>query len=121
MSLEASDLPGRLPENVVHFAGALRRAGLPVGTSETRSAVEALAATGFSHKADFHAALRAVMVTKASQLDLFDQVFALFWRDPEILEKMMHTLSPLQRGEARPPPPPEAAQRRASGRDRGAG
>ncbi len=113
MTGAALDLPGRLPENVVHFAQALRRAGINVGAAETRTAIEALTATGFRHRADFHAALRAVMVTRASQLDLFDQVFALFWRDPEILEKMMHTLSPLQRGDG-VPPPPAAAERRAS-------
>ena len=34
---------GRLADNIVHFARALRKAGVPVGTSQVRDAVRAAA------------------------------------------------------------------------------
>ncbi len=40
------DAQGRMAENVVHFARALRAGGLPVGTDRAMAAVEAVAAAG---------------------------------------------------------------------------
>jgi uncharacterized protein with von Willebrand factor type A (vWA) domain len=73
---------GMLARNVVHFARLLRRTGLPVGPAETLAAVTSLGCIDIGEHAAFHAALRAVMVHRHEHQDLFDQAFALFWRQP---------------------------------------
>ncbi|MEM9165244.1 MAG: VWA domain-containing protein, partial [Cyanobacteria bacterium P01_F01_bin.4] len=103
---------GRLVENIVHFVQALRKAGLPVGTAQVETAIRAVEAVGFSHRVDFYHILRATLITRADHLEVYHQVFSMFWRDPEFLEGLMHMLSPMLRDDA-PPPPPAAARRRA--------
>ena len=107
-----SGTEGRLPANIVHFARALRRAGVRVGPAQVVSAIEAVAVAGFARKSDFYHILRATMLCRAEDFEAFDQVFALFWRDPEFIEKMIHLMSPLLRKEAEARRP-EAAARRA--------
>ncbi len=53
-----------LAHNVIEFGRLLRRAGLPVGP------------------ADMLAALRATLIHRHEQHEVFDQAFDLFWRDP---------------------------------------
>ncbi|SFP23401.1 vWA domain-containing protein [Tranquillimonas alkanivorans] len=103
---------GRLVENIVHFGRALRKAGLRVGTAQVETAVRAVEAAGFSRRTDFYHTLRATMVTRAEDLETFHQVFAMFWRDPDFLQTMMHLLSPQLRQDARQPKD-DAARRRA--------
>ena len=44
--------------------------------------------------------LHAVFVNRRDQRELFDQCFHIFWRDPQLLERMMHLLLPqLEAGE----------------------
>jgi uncharacterized protein with von Willebrand factor type A (vWA) domain len=95
-----SETEGRLPANIVHFARALRRAGVRVGPAQVVAAIEAVAVAGFARKSDFYHILRATMLCRAEDFEAFDQVFALFWRDPEFIEKMIHLMSPLLRKEA---------------------
>ena len=104
---------GRLPDNIVHFTRALRRAGVRIGTSQVEDAVRAVQMAGFTSKRDFYHTLRACLITRAEHLALFDQTFAMFWRDPEFLEAMLHLLSPTLRKDmekARPKP----SERRAA-------
>ncbi|MEN0068097.1 MAG: VWA domain-containing protein [Myxococcota bacterium] len=77
-----SELGGRLAENVVHFAGFLRRAGLPVGTAQVLDAVEALQLIGLGHRTEVFAALRGVFVSRREHDELFALGFDTFWRDP---------------------------------------
>lgn len=88
----------RLAENVVHFARALRAGGLPVGTDRAMAAVQAVAAAGFSDRGDFHAALRACLISRPEHRVLFDQAFRLFWRDPRFHDHMMGLIAPMVRG-----------------------
>ncbi len=69
--------------NVMHFTRLLRRAGLPVGPAETVAAAEALTHVDLSDRQVAQAALRAVMVRRHEHQPLFDQAFALFWRNPD--------------------------------------
>ena len=50
MSSAALPEQGRLPENITHFARALRRAGLPVGPGHIADAIRAVAAVGFAER-----------------------------------------------------------------------
>jgi len=99
---EAPPLPlpddPRLVENLTHFARALRRAGLPVGPGRVLTAIEAVAAAGFSRKIDFYWVLHACFVSRPEERQVFNQVFRLFWRDPRYMEHMMSLLLPAMRG-----------------------
>ncbi len=88
------DTPGRLADNIAHFARALRKAGVPVGPAHILNAVHAVEAAGFSKREDFYFTLRACLVTRRDQIPLFDQCFRMFWRDPQFIEKMMGALMP---------------------------
>lgn len=78
-----SDSAGTLAINVMHFARLLRRAGLPVGPSETIGAATALAHIDIGNRHSVQAALRAVMVHRHEHCEVFDQAFSLFWRNPD--------------------------------------
>ncbi len=73
---------GALAANVLEFARLLRRAGLPVGPADMLAAVSALDHTGIASRADVRTALRATMVHRHDQAEVFDSAFDLFWRDP---------------------------------------
>jgi uncharacterized protein with von Willebrand factor type A (vWA) domain len=85
---------GRLVENVMHFARALRGAGLKVGPGRVLDAVQALRGIGVVNKTDFYWALHAVFVSRRSEREVFDQAFHLFWRNPELLQKMLSLVLP---------------------------
>jgi uncharacterized protein len=85
---------GRLLENVMHFARALRAAGLPIGPGKVLAAIEAVGAVGIADRQDFYWALHAVFVNRRDQRELFDQAFHIFWRNPELLEKMLGVMLP---------------------------
>jgi len=88
---------GRLLENLMYFGRALRAAGLPVGPGKVLAAVEAVLAVGVADRSDFYWALQAVFVNRRDQRELFDQAFHVFWRNPQLLEKMMGLLLPEMR------------------------
>ncbi len=71
-----------LAANVLHFARLLRRAGLPVGPAETIAAQQALTQVDLGSKLQARTALRTAMVHRHEHQEVFDQAFALFWRDP---------------------------------------
>ncbi len=83
---------------MVHFARALRAGGLPVGTDRALAAVQAVAAAGFTERADFRAALCACLISRPEHRVVFDQAFRLFWRDPRFLDRMMGLIAPMVRG-----------------------
>ena len=88
----------RLVANLTHFARALRKAGLKVGTGRVMDAVEAVAAAGFTSRRDFYWCLHACFVSRPEDRRVFAQVFRLYWRDPRYLEHMMAAMLPAIRG-----------------------
>ena len=106
--IPARQTPGRLADNVMHFARVLRDAGMPVGTDRVALSLQALQIAGLESRHDLHAALRACMLDRIEHGPLFDQAFELFWRDPDLMGRMRAMLLPkvqLKPGEV--PPPPE--------------
>ena len=91
-ALDRRDGSGRLPENIVHFGRLLRGAGLPIGTDRILQALRAVDAVGIADRTALHAALAAVFVDRREQQALFDQAFALFWRDPKLLQRVLERL-----------------------------
>ncbi|MEL6336032.1 MAG: VWA domain-containing protein [Pseudomonadota bacterium] len=101
---------GKLAENVMHFGRALRAAGVPVGPGRVADALAALEAGGFEHRRDFYHMLAACFLSRPEHRPVFDQCFALFWRDPQLLEKALGLFLPelRQPGEERAPKPGES-------------
>lgn len=95
---------GHLSANVMHFARLLRRTGLPVGPGEMLAAQQALTLIDLGRRAEVRTALRATMVQRHEHADLFDQAFALFWRDPEAAR----AARALEQMAGRQPPPERA-------------
>jgi uncharacterized protein len=91
--------PGRLLANIMYFARALRAAGLPIGPGRVLAAVEAVRAIGIDNRDDFYWALHAVFVNRREQRELFDQAFHIFWRNPQLLQKMMGLMLPVLRSQ----------------------
>jgi len=94
MAISAPQPDGRLLANLMHFARTLRAAGLPVGPGKVIDAVAAVEAVGISDRRDFYWTLHAVLVNRADQRVLFDQAFHVFWRNPELLKKMLGLVLP---------------------------
>jgi len=85
---------GKLAENIMHFARVLRAAGLPIGPDRVVDALRALQTAGIERREDFYWTLAAVFLSKHEQQELFDQAFHVFWRDPQMLERIMSLLLP---------------------------
>jgi uncharacterized protein len=98
--------PGRLADNVMHFARVLRAAGMPVGSDRTMLALQALQLAGLESRQDLHSVLSACLLDSARHRELFDQAFDLFWRDPDLTGRMRALLLPkvqLKKGDERSP------------------
>ena len=78
----------------MHFARALRAAGLAIGPGKVLDAVQAVDAVGITDRTDFYWTLHAVFVNQYRDRELFDQVFHVFWRNPRLLERMMSMVIP---------------------------
>lgn len=100
-------LPGHLAENVMHFGRVLRQAGLPLGTDRIQLALTALQVAGLESKRDFHDTLAACFIDRVEHIELFDQAFQLFWRDPDIAGRMMAMLLPKVQAKTQTPGAPE--------------
>jgi uncharacterized protein with von Willebrand factor type A (vWA) domain len=84
----------RLAENIVHFARVLRRAGLIVGPRQVLDAIEAVEVAGLQSRRDFYAILHTTLIKRHADHLIFDQAFHVFWRDPQLLDKMMSLMLP---------------------------
>lgn len=92
----------RLVHNLMHFARVLRGAGLPAGPGKVLQAVEAVETVGLADRRDFYWTLHAVFVNRRDQRDVFDQAFHVFWRNPDLLKRMMAMMLPTVREEWKP-------------------
>src|SRR5437867_5268936 len=101
---------GRLAENIVHFARALRAAGIPVGPGAVLDALAAVQAAGVGTREDFYWTLHAVFVKRHEHSLLFDQAFRMFFRKRAYLDKLLAMLSP--QAPAAAPAAPEAGASR---------
>ena len=75
--------------NIMYFARALRRAGLPIGTDRLIDAFGAVEIAGLRSKDDVYWALHGLFVSRPEQRLIFDQCFHIFWRRPEFLEELL--------------------------------
>ncbi|MCA0870256.1 VWA domain-containing protein [Seohaeicola saemankumensis] len=103
----------KLAQNILHFARALRKAGLPIGPGRVTDAIRAVQAAGFTSKTDFYWTLHACFVNRPEHRTVFGQVFRLYWRDPRYMEHMMAMMLPAIRG-VQEDRPAQAAEKRAA-------
>ncbi len=99
---------GRLAENILYFARALRAAGLPVGPGAVLDALEAVDVARIGDREDFYWTLHAVFVKRHEHTILFDQAFRLFFRKRGYIEKLIASMLPDTPATATKPPPPGA-------------
>lgn len=86
---------GRLSQNILYFARALRDAGLRVGPASVVDAVQAVSAAGIGSRDDLYWTLHCVFVTRKEDHPVFDEAFKLFWRSRDLVEKMIAMFSPM--------------------------
>ena len=100
--------PGRLAENILYFARALRAAGIPVGPGSVLDALEAVQVARVGNKDDCYWTLHAVFVKRREHSILFDQAFGIFFRRRGYIEKLMASMLSETVPQAGKPPPPGA-------------
>jgi uncharacterized protein with von Willebrand factor type A (vWA) domain len=105
-----ADENGRLAENILYFARALRAAGIPVGPGAVLDALAAVRAAGVGTREDFYWTLHAVFVKRREHTPLFDQAFRIFFRRRGYIDQLMAMLSP-QAPPSEPEPPQAGATR----------
>src|SRR3954468_928890 len=88
-------IDGRLADNIVYFARALRKAGMRVGPAAVKDAIEAVLVAGIGTRDDFYWTLHAVLVTRHEDHQVFDEAFRLFWRSRELIGKLLAMFSPV--------------------------
>lgn len=91
-----------LADNIMHFGRLLRAAGLRVGSGHIADALNAVMHTGLRERGQLYWALQCAFVKRRSERELFDQAFAIFWRDPGYLKRMMSLMIPQTSAPATP-------------------
>lgn len=105
-----AEAEGRLSENILYFARALRAAGMPVGPGAVLDALQALEVACVGNRDDFYWTLHAVFVKRHEHSVLFDQAFRIFFRRRGLIDKMIASMLPETLPTA--PKPPEAGAQR---------
>src|SRR5579863_7582288 len=85
---------GRLAENILYFARALRAAGIPLGSGAVLDALAAVEAAGVGTREDFYWTLHAVFVKRHEHSLLYDQAFRIFFRRRGYIEQLMAMMLP---------------------------
>ena len=101
---------GKLAENILYFARALRAAGLPVGPGAVLDALQAVSVARVGDRDDFYWTLHAVFVKRHEHTILFDQAFKLFFRKRGYIEQLIAAMLP-EAARLPPKPPAPGAQR----------
>ncbi|QRM55624.1 VWA domain-containing protein [Sinorhizobium sp. BG8] len=86
---------GRLADNILFFARALRKAGLRIGPGAVADAIEAVEAIGIGEREEFYTALQCIFVKRHEDQAVFDEAFRLFWRSRDLVKKMIAMMSPV--------------------------
>jgi uncharacterized protein with von Willebrand factor type A (vWA) domain len=89
-----TDHSGKLAENILYFARALRAAGIPVGPGAVLDALAAVEAAHLGTREDFYWTLHAVFVKRHEHSVLFDQAFRIFFRRRGLLERLLALTMP---------------------------
>jgi uncharacterized protein len=85
---------GRLADNLVHFARALRAAGISVGPGAVLDALSAVQSAGIGTREDFYWTLHAIFVKRHEHSLLFEQAFRIFFRRRGAIDQLLAAMLP---------------------------
>ena len=88
-------IQSRLHDAITVFGRFLRQAGCQIGTGEIMSAIEASSKINLSNREDFRHTLKTCFITNHKMIPLFDQLFNLYWRNPDKIERVSDILRKL--------------------------
>jgi uncharacterized protein with von Willebrand factor type A (vWA) domain len=107
--------PDIIRGNLLTFGRRLRAAGLPVGSGQILSLVDAVATIDVFRHDDVYHATRASVVTRPEQIPVFDLEFSRFWR--ELMGARPAPLDPFTPQHAPSEPPlPDASKKKTEQR-----
>ena len=89
---------GKFSDNIIGFARALRRAGVPIDSARIALAITSLLEVGLSRKDDAKHTLEAVFVSRNQDREIFGQMFDSYFRNPEIAQKLISQMLPKAKG-----------------------
>ncbi|NMM86463.1 hypothetical protein B2J88_19195 [Rhodococcus sp. SRB_17] len=92
---------GKFADNLAGFARALRRAGVPADATRIALAQEAAMLVGLA-RADFGAALEAVLVGREQDRLVFRELFDSYFRNPNVAQKLLAQMLPSAESRAEP-------------------
>ena len=84
---------GKLADNLTGFGRALRRAGVPVDAARMALAQQALLLVGLARQ-DMAAALEAVLISREQDRQVFRELFAAYFRNPDVAQKLLAQMLP---------------------------
>ena len=85
----------QLHNAITVFGRFLRQAGYIVGTGEIMTAIDASSKIDLLNREDFRQALKSCIITDHKVIPLFDQLFDLYWRNPDRIENVSEILRKL--------------------------
>lgn len=111
--------PGRLTRNLLTLGRDLRASGLPVGSGQLITFVEAVGEIDCRVRQDFYAAAKTTLVTSPEQIPTFDAVFGRFWR--QLMNPFNPVETPLEDLITDEEPPEDSQARESSESEKKAG
>ena len=94
MRMTSAGRGGALADNIVHFARALREAGVPLGPGAILDALAAVEAAGFGERRRLLRGPACGLCERHEHSLLFHQAFEIFWQRRGLLEKLIAMMSP---------------------------
>ena len=95
MSDTSTTSESRLHDAIASFGRFVRQAGCDLGTGEIMNGVKAVSCIDITNREDFKSALRSTFITSRRFIPVFDQLFDLYWRNPDRLENVSNILQKL--------------------------
>jgi len=88
-------IESRLEDAIIVFGRFLRQAGCPIGTGEIILAITASSHIEIGNREDFRQALKSCFINNHKLSPLFDQLFDIYWRNPDKIENVSDILRKL--------------------------
>lgn len=88
-------IESRLDEAIIVFGRFLRQAGCPIGSGEIMLAINASSLIEIENREDFRQALKSCFINNYKLSPLFDQLFDIYWRNPDKIENVSDILKRL--------------------------
>ena len=88
-------ISSRLEDAITVFGRFLRQAGYSVGSGEIMQAVQAVNYIKIEKREDFRQALKTCLLSNYKLIPLFDQLFEIYWRNPDKMKNVSNILKRL--------------------------